>query len=150
MYIDAYQQALFLGFTMVLYWWCHSVLSITSLGFTSFPPNLIWLLYYDIEEKDKDKDEDKERETNFNKKASTYAHTQTSSPISRPEQQRSYSEYRPERSLPQDWEDDKSDSEDSCDVRIDRDILYIVVYYMFLTLQSYLWWFFTIFINKYE
>ena len=61
-----------------------------------------------------------------------------------------YSENRPEGSLPQDWEDDKSDSEDSCDVRIDGDVLYIVVYYMFLTLQSYLWWFFTIFINKYE
>ena len=106
--------------------------------------------YYDIEEKDKDRDEDEESEANFNKTASTYAQTQTSSPISRPEQQRSYLEYRPERSLPQDWKDNKSDSEDSCDVRINGDVLYIVVYYMFLTLQSYFWWFFTISINKYK
>ena len=106
--------------------------------------------YYDKEEKDKDKDKDEESETNFNKKASTYARMQTSSPISRPEQQRSYLENRPEHSLPRDGKDDNSDSEDSCDVRIDGEILYIVVYYMFLILQSYLWWFFTIFINKYE
>ena len=101
--------------------------------------------YYNYEDKDKDE----ERETNF-KKASTYVQTQTSLPIGRPEQQRSYLENRSERSLPQDWEDDRNDSEDSCDVRTNGDILYIVVYYMFLTLQSYLWWFFTIFINKYE
>ena len=79
--------------------------------------------YYDIEEKDKDKDEDEERETNFNKKASTHARTQTSSPIGRPEQQRSCSENRPERFLPQDWEDSSSDSEDDCDMIIDRDFL---------------------------
>ena len=97
--------------------------------------------YYDIVEKDKDRDKDEE---------STYAQTKTSSPISRPEQQRSYSENWSERSLPQDWEDDRSDSEDSCDVRIDGEILYIVVYYMFLILQSYLWWFFTSFINNCE
>ena len=106
--------------------------------------------YYNIEEKDKDRDEDEESETNINKKSSTYASMQTSSPISRPEQQRSYLENRPERSLPRDGEDDNSDNEDSCDVRIDGEILYIVVYCMFLILQSYLWWFFTIFINKYE
>ena len=75
--------------------------------------------YYNNEDRDKDE----ESETNFNKKASTYAQTQTSSLISRPEQQRTYLENRSERSLPQDWEDDKSDSEDSCDVRIDRDVL---------------------------
>ena len=106
--------------------------------------------YYDIEEKDIDRDEDEESETNFNKKASTYARMQTSSPISRPKQQRSCSENRPECSQPRGGEDDSSDSEDSCDVRIDGEILYIVVYCMFLILQSYLWWFFTIFINKYE
>ena len=83
--------------------------------------------YYDIEEKDKDKDEDEERETNFNKKASTHARTQTSSPIGRPEQQRSCSENRSERSLPRDWEDSSSDSEDGCDMRIDGDFLYIIV-----------------------
>ena len=33
--------------------------------------------YYDVEEEDKDEDE--ENETNFNKRASTYARTQTSS-----------------------------------------------------------------------
>ena len=97
--------------------------------------------YYDIEEKDKDRDEDEESETNFNKKASTYARTQTSSPIGRPEQQRSYLENRSERSLPQGWEDDRCDSEDSCDMRTNEDILYIVMYYMFLTLQSNIWWF---------
>ena len=83
--------------------------------------------YYDIEEKDKDKDEDEERETNFNKKASTHARTQTSSPIGRPEQQRSCSENRSERSLPRDWEDISSDSEDGCDMRIDGDFLYKIV-----------------------
>ena len=47
-------------------------------------------------------------------------------------------------------EGQQSDGEDSCDVRINEDDLYLVVYYMFLTLQSYFCWFFTIFINKYE
>jgi len=56
--------------------------------------------YYDVEEKDKDEDE--ENETNFNKRASTYARTQTSSRISRPEQRRSCSENRSERFLPRD------------------------------------------------
>ena len=106
--------------------------------------------YYDIEEKDKDKDEDEESETNFNKKASTYARTQASSPIGKPEQQRSCSENRPEHFLPRDWKDSSGASEDNCDVRNDENIMYIVVYCIFLILQSYLWWFFASFIYNYE
>ena len=56
--------------------------------------------YYDVEEEDKDEDE--ENETNFNKRASTYARTQTSSQIGRPEQRRSCPENRSERILPRD------------------------------------------------
>ena len=78
------------------------------------------MLYYDIEEKGKDKDEDEENEMNFNMSASTYARTQTSSPIGKPEQKRSCLENQPERFQPRDWEDDSSDSEDSCDMRNDE------------------------------
>ena len=106
--------------------------------------------YYDIEEKGKDKDEDEENEMNFNKNASTYAPTQTSLPIGRLEQQRSCPENRPERFLPQDWEDCSSDSEDYCDMRIDGEFLYILICWMFLILQSYIWWFFTSFTYNYE
>ena len=94
----------------------------TTIKLDSYQRALV-LFYYDIEEKNKDKDEDEERETNFNKKASTHACTQTSSPIGRLEQQRSCSENRPERFLPQDWEDSSSDSENCCDMRIDGDFL---------------------------
>ena len=83
--------------------------------------------YYDIEEKEEDKDEDEGSETNFNKNASTYARTQTSWPIGRPEQQRSFPENRPERFHPRDWEDSSGDSEDGCDLRIDGDFLYTIV-----------------------
>ena len=79
--------------------------------------------YYDIEEKEEDKDEDEGSETNFNKNASTYARTQTSLPIGRPEQQRSCPENRPERFQPRDWKDNSSDSEDSC-------LLYFVMLYI--------------------
>ena len=90
---------------------------------------------------------------NFNKKVSTYAHTQASSPIGKPAQQRSCFESRPEHILPRGWKVDSGTSEDncdSCDVRYDKLILYIIVFSIFLTLQSYLWWFFTSFVNNYE
>ena len=121
--------------------------------FTYFIFNICIVLnafYYNIEEKDKDEDEDEEREKNFNKKASTHECMQTSSPIGRPEQQRSCLENRSERILPRDWQDSSSDSEDDCDMRTDGDFLYLIVCYMFLVLQSCLWWFFTSFTYNYE
>ena len=107
-------------------------------------------MYHDIEEKDKDEEEDEENKAKFNKKASTYARMQASSPIGKPEQQRSCSESRPEHFLPRDWKVGSGGSEDNCDVRNDEIVLYIIVYCIFLTLQSYLWGFFTSFINNYE
>ena len=84
-------------------------------------------VYYDIEEKGKDKDEDEGSEKNFNKNASTYAHTQTSLPMGRPEQQQSCPEGQPERLQPRDWKDSSNDSEDSCDMRNDENLLCLVV-----------------------
>ena len=94
-----------------------------SLDHTCFRPQIFDKKYYDIEEKDKDKDEDEENEMNFNMSASTYARTQTSSPIGKPEQQRSCPENRPERFQPRDWKDNSSDSEDSC-------LLYLYLLYI--------------------
>ena len=67
---------------------------------------------------------------NFNMSASTYARTQTSSPIGKPEQQQSCPENRSERFQPREWKDNNSDGEDSCedsDTRNDENILYLVV-----------------------
>ena len=109
--------------------------------------------YYDVEGKDEDENEDEESRADLNKKASTYACTQASSPIGKPEQQRSCSESRPEHFLPRGWKVGSGTSDDNCDncdVRNDKLILYIIVCCIFLTLQSYLWWFFTSFVNNYE
>ena len=68
---------------------------------------------------------------NFNKKASTYASTQASPPIGKPEQQRSCSENQPERFPLRDGKDGSSASEDNCDERNNKNysvynrILYI-------------------------
>ena len=75
--------------------------------------------------------EDNDKDEIDCKNASIYVQTKTSSPIGRPEHQRSYQEDRTERSQPRGWEDDKCDSEDGCDMRTNEDILYIVKYYMF-------------------
>ena len=48
--------------------------------------------YYDVEGKDKDENEDEESRAVLNKKASTYACTQASSPMGKPALQRSYRE----------------------------------------------------------
>ena len=44
--------------------------------------------YYDVEGKDEDENEDEESRADLNKKASTYACTQASSPIGKPARQR--------------------------------------------------------------
>ena len=87
-------------------------------------------VYYDIEEKGKDKDKDEENEMNFNMSASTYARTQTSSPIGKPEQQQSCPENWSERFRPRGWKDNSYDSEDLCEddnARNDDDIVYLFV-----------------------
>ena len=79
--------------------------------------------YYDVEGKDKDENEDEESRMNFNKKVSTYACTQASSPIGKPAQQRSCLESRPEHILPRGWQVGSGTSEDNCDgcdVRYDK------------------------------
>ena len=48
--------------------------------------------YYDVEGKDKDENEDEESRAVLNKKTSTYACTQASSPMGKPALQRSYRE----------------------------------------------------------
>ena len=48
--------------------------------------------YYDVERKDKDENKDEASRPILNKKASTYACTQASSPMGKPALQRSYRE----------------------------------------------------------